>query len=29
MKQPTQKNQIRALEIYLESTNYDNDCKPF
>lgn len=29
MKQPIQQNQIRALQIYLESANYDNDYKPF
>lgn len=29
MKYPTQQNQIRALEIYLESATYDNDYKPF
>ncbi|WP_151946592.1 hypothetical protein [Aliarcobacter butzleri] len=29
MKQPIQPNQIRALQIYLDSATYDNDYKPF
>jgi hypothetical protein len=28
MEQPKQPNQIRALEIYLESATYENDYKP-
>lgn len=29
MKQPIQENQIKALQIYLDSATYENDYKPY